>query len=100
MHASWQPNGQLHPINKLWRVPYDDMTTDIRTELPKIKTPVTMLYPWDSFSGLPQAATDQLYQENYAALPDKKIIRIVDSFHFIMLDQPDKFATQVDIFLK
>jgi pimeloyl-ACP methyl ester carboxylesterase len=79
---------------------YEDMTTDIRPQLNKIKIPVTMLYPWDSSSGFPQAATDRLYQENYAALPDKKIVRVDDSFHFIMLDQPDKFAAQVDVFLK
>jgi pimeloyl-ACP methyl ester carboxylesterase len=82
------------------RAMYEDTTTDIRPQLSKIKIPVTMLYPWDSSSGFPQAATDRLYQENYAALPDKKLVRIDDSFHFIMLDQPDKFAAQVDAFLK
>ena len=82
------------------RAMYEDMTTDIRPQLPTIKTPVTMLYPWDSLSGFPQAATDRLYQENYAALPNKKIIRIDDSFHFSMLDQPEKFAAEVDKFLK
>jgi pimeloyl-ACP methyl ester carboxylesterase len=82
------------------RAMYDDMTTDIRTELHKIKIPVTMLYPWDAMSGFPRAATDQLYQENYAALPNKKIVHIDDSFHFIMLDQPDKFVAEVDTFLK
>jgi pimeloyl-ACP methyl ester carboxylesterase len=51
-------------------------------------------------TGISQAASDQLYQENYAALPDKKIVRIDDSFHFIMLDQPEKFMAQVDKFLK
>jgi pimeloyl-ACP methyl ester carboxylesterase len=82
------------------RAMYEDMTTDIRPHLGKIKIPVTMLYPWDATSGFPQAATDRLYQDNYAALPNKKIIRMDDSFHFIMLDQPEKFAAQVDIFLK
>ena len=82
------------------RAMYEGMTTDIRPQLPKIKIPVTMLYPWDALSGFPQAATDRLYQENYAALPNKKIIRMDDSFHFIMLDQPEKFAAQVDLFLK
>jgi pimeloyl-ACP methyl ester carboxylesterase len=82
------------------RAMYEDMTTDIRPQLHKIKMPVTILHAWDSLTGIPQAASDQLYQENYAALPDKKIVRIDDSFHFIMLDQPDKFTAQVDIFLK
>jgi pimeloyl-ACP methyl ester carboxylesterase len=82
------------------RAMYDDITTDIRLQLPQIKIPVTMLYPWDALSGFPQAATDKLYQDSYAALPNKKIVRIDDSFHFIMLDQPDKFAAEVDKFLK
>jgi pimeloyl-ACP methyl ester carboxylesterase len=82
------------------RAMYEDMTTDIRPQLHKIKAPVTILHAWDSLAGFPQAASDRLYQENYAALPGKKIVRIDDSFHFIMLDQPDKFAAQVDNFLK
>jgi pimeloyl-ACP methyl ester carboxylesterase len=82
------------------RAMYEDMTTDLRPQLQKIKSPVTILHAWDSATGIPQAASDRLYEESYAALPNKKIVRIDDSFHFIMLDQPDKFATQVDIFLK
>jgi pimeloyl-ACP methyl ester carboxylesterase len=82
------------------RAMYEDMTTDLRPQLKKIKAPVTMLYPWDAQSGFPREATDKLYRENFAALPDAKLLCIEDSFHFIMLDQPDKFAAQVDIFLK
>jgi pimeloyl-ACP methyl ester carboxylesterase len=59
-----------------------------------------MLYPWDAASGMPQAAADQVYQENFAALPNKTIVRIDGAYHFIMLDQPDAFAAQVDAFLK
>jgi pimeloyl-ACP methyl ester carboxylesterase len=47
-----------------------------------------------------QAAVDGLYQKNFAPLPDKTMVRIDGSFHFIMLDQPGLFATQVDLFLK
>jgi pimeloyl-ACP methyl ester carboxylesterase len=82
------------------RAMYEDMTTDIRPQLHQIKPPVTVLYPWDSLSGFPQAASDRLYRQSYAALPDKRIVRVDESFHFIMLDQPDKFAAQVDLFLK
>jgi pimeloyl-ACP methyl ester carboxylesterase len=82
------------------RAMYEDMTTDLRSELHAIKAPVTLLYPWDAQSGYPREATDKLYQDNFSAVPDKKIVRIDDSFHFIMLDQPDQFTTQVDAFLK
>jgi len=82
------------------RAMYEDMTTDLRPELHKIKAPVTMLYPWDSQSGFPREATDKLYRENFAALPNAKVLCIDGSFHFIMLDQPAQFAVQVDAFLK
>jgi pimeloyl-ACP methyl ester carboxylesterase len=59
-----------------------------------------MLYPWDSSTGMPQSVFDGLYRENFAPLPNKTIVRIDGSFHFIMFDQPDLFATQVDTFLK
>jgi pimeloyl-ACP methyl ester carboxylesterase len=82
------------------RAMYEDMTTDIRSRLHEIKTPVTLLYPWDPLTGMPQATFDRLYRESFAPLPNKTIVRIDGSFHFIMLDQPDVFAAQVDVFLK
>jgi len=82
------------------RALYETMTTDLRSKLHEIKTPVTMLYPWDPLSGMPQSVFDGLYRDNFAALPNKTIVRIDGSFHFIMLDQPEAFAVQVDAFLK
>jgi pimeloyl-ACP methyl ester carboxylesterase len=82
------------------RAMYDDMTTDIRSRLNEVKTPVTILYPWDPLSGVPQTAFDGMYRESFALLPNKTIARVDGSFHFIMLDQPDAFAAQVDAFLK
>jgi pimeloyl-ACP methyl ester carboxylesterase len=82
------------------RAMYEDMTTDLRPDLSKIKTPVTVLYPWDALSGFPHEATDKLYRDNFASLPNKTLVCIDDSFHFIMLDQPQKFAAQVDAFLR
>jgi pimeloyl-ACP methyl ester carboxylesterase len=82
------------------RATYEDMTTDLRSRLHEIQVPVTMLYPWDPSTGLPQAAVDGLYRQNFAPLPNKTMVRIDGSLHFIMLDQPDAFAAQVDAFLK
>jgi pimeloyl-ACP methyl ester carboxylesterase len=79
---------------------YEVMTTDLRPKLHDVKTPVTMLYPWDASSGMPQAMADNIYKENFAPLPNKTLVRIDDSHHFIMFDQPEKFAEQVKAFLK
>jgi pimeloyl-ACP methyl ester carboxylesterase len=82
------------------RALYEAMTTDLRPRLHEIKTQVTMLYPWDSASGISQAVVDGLYKESFAPLPNKTLVRIDNSYHFIMLDQPDVFAAKVDAFLK
>jgi pimeloyl-ACP methyl ester carboxylesterase len=82
------------------RALYEDMTTDVRPRLHEIKTPVTVLYPWDPLTGMPQAMFDGLYGESFAPLPNKTMARMDGSFHFIMLDQPEAFAAQVDGFLK
>ena len=82
------------------RATYDDLTADMRPKLAGIKTPVTMLYPWDTSSQYSQSGTDDFYHQSYAALPNKKMVRIDGSDHFIMFDQPDAFLAQVDAFLK
>jgi pimeloyl-ACP methyl ester carboxylesterase len=82
------------------RALYEDMTTDMRPRLHEIKTPVTMLYPWDASMGMPQAAVDGMYRQNFAALAGVKMVRIDGSYHFVMLDQPDLFAAQLDGFLQ
>ncbi|WP_205412180.1 alpha/beta fold hydrolase [Sphingomonas crusticola] len=78
---------------------YDDMTTDVRPDLPKITVPVTILYPWDPTSGMPQQMFDTLYTGAFAPLPRGKAERIEGSYHFIMIDQPAIFLQKVDTFL-
>ena len=82
------------------RAMFDAMTTDLRPKLARIKTPTTILYPWDSSTGFAQSATDAMYQKNFAALPNKTLARIDGSRHFIMLDQPELFIKQAIKFLK
>jgi pimeloyl-ACP methyl ester carboxylesterase len=81
------------------RAMYEDFTTDLRPDLASIKTPVVMLYPWDAATGAPQAMFDSLYQGAYAPLPNKRLVRIDGSMHFIMIDQPEAFDREVKAFL-
>jgi pimeloyl-ACP methyl ester carboxylesterase len=82
------------------RAMYDLLTTDARGELAAIKTPVTLLYPYDLAMGAPTAAIDKTYADAYATLPGVTLKRIDDARHFIMLDQPQAFAQAVESFLK
>lgn len=81
------------------RAMYDVMTTDLRGRLAGVRTPVTVLFARDDAMGMGAGFVEPMYQQNYAALPDKRIVRVDGAFHFIMLDQPERFAAEVEIFL-
>ncbi len=78
---------------------YDDLMTDLRARLPEVRAPVTVLYPWDAAMGAPQNAVDAFYTGAFAGLPGAKVRRVDGAFHFLMIDQPDAFAREVDGFL-
>ncbi len=83
----------------LARATYDDMTTDVRPNLSAITAPVTVLYPYDVSMGAPTATVDGIYAGAYAGLAGVKLKRMEGAYHFLMLDQPDAFAGEVDAFL-
>lgn len=76
------------------------MTLDARPGLAAMKTPVTALYAVDAEGALPPAVVGALWMREYDALPGVKLVRVENSRHFIMTDQPEVFAKAVDGFLK
>lgn len=78
---------------------YEDLTTDIRPDLAAIKTPVTLIVPW-SDKGFGEERTLAFYRKQYATLPGATFVGIGDAGHFVMLDQPERFAAAVAAFLK
>jgi len=79
---------------------YDIMTTDLRDKLSGITTPVTVLYARDDSMGFLSGVVDDLYANNYKALPGVRLVRVDGALHFIMLDQPGAFLAAVETFLK
>ena len=77
----------------------DVMTIDARPGLAAMTTPVWALYASDADGGAPAAGADALWGREYAALPGVRLIRVDGSRHFIMADQPARFAELVDQFL-
>jgi pimeloyl-ACP methyl ester carboxylesterase len=77
---------------------YEDMITDLRPELPKITTPITVLVPWTEARGGEQKVLD-LYRTQYAGAPNATIRGVGDSGHFVMLDQPAAFERALMTFL-
>lgn len=75
------------------------MLTDLRPALPAMTTPVWAVYAADANGGASPAMADALWQREYATLPGVELIRVDDSRHFIMADQPERFSEIVDRFL-
>ncbi len=72
------------------------MTTDLRPGLAAMTTPVWAVYAADADGGAPAAMADGLWAREYAALPGVRLIRVDGSRHFIMADQPARFAELMD----
>jgi pimeloyl-ACP methyl ester carboxylesterase len=77
----------------------EDLSTDLRSQLATIKTPMTLLYPYETAQGPPEQVA-ALYTAAYASKRNLHLIRIDDSRHFIMYDQPIAFDKAVQTFLQ
>ncbi|WP_428154055.1 alpha/beta fold hydrolase [Brevundimonas sp.] len=77
----------------------DVMTTDARPGLAAMTTPVTAIYASDADGGAPAAMADGMWGREYSALPGVTLVRVDGSRHFIMADQPERFAELVEAFL-
>jgi pimeloyl-ACP methyl ester carboxylesterase len=78
----------------------EDLQTDLRPDMAKIKTPTLLLYPYDPTLQHDEAKFDAVYKTSYAPMPNVKIVRIDGSRHFIMYDQPAKMDAAIEEFLK
>jgi pimeloyl-ACP methyl ester carboxylesterase len=95
--VQWSLATDRHALGAAMR---DVMTTDARPGLAVMTTPVTALYASDADGGASAAMADAMWGAQYAGLPGVKLVRIDDSRHFIMADQPEAFARAVDEFLR
>jgi pimeloyl-ACP methyl ester carboxylesterase len=82
------------------RVFAEVIALDLRRELSHFTGPLTVLYVLSPLIPLNAEETDELYATSYAAVPQAKLKRIPDAYHFIMLDQPERFASELREFLR
>ncbi|MDP2765221.1 MAG: alpha/beta hydrolase [Brevundimonas sp.] len=76
------------------------IVTDLSAEIGRITAPTTVLYVKFNDPRMTDVMVDGIYRASYANLPGATLTRIDDSAHFIMLDQPDRFAAEVNAFLE
>jgi pimeloyl-ACP methyl ester carboxylesterase len=75
------------------------IVTDLRPELANIRVPTTVLYVIPPNMPFTPEQYAGFMEASYATLPNKRIVRIDESYHFIMIDQFDRFMSEVNTFL-
>jgi pimeloyl-ACP methyl ester carboxylesterase len=87
-------------INVVARAYSELVVADLRPELKNIKVPVTVLYVRAPNAPVTDEQMDGFYKASFANLPQAKLKRVPDAWHFIMWDQPQRFHEEVRAFLK
>lgn len=80
------------------RATHELAVTDLRLELGKIRAPLTVLYA--SLDPRRRVSLDRLYAASYRAKPGARLVRVDDSGHMIMADQPKRFRALFADFLR
>lgn len=77
---------------------YEDLSSDLRSDIAAIGArPLTIAYAVPSAANAEMIGT--LYRQAYAPDPDARLVPVEGSAHFIMLDQPARFAAIMSEFL-
>lgn len=71
--------------------------TDLTPQLPRISAPLTVVYASPDTRQTP--LIDRDYRSGYASKRDVKLVRIDESGHMIMYDQPARFSAALRAFL-
>jgi len=75
------------------------IVTDLRPELANIRVPLTAMYVIPPEAPVSPAAYEGFMRASFANAPQTRFVKIDDSYHFIMVDQFDRFMAEVNAFL-
>ena len=79
---------------------YELMSTDLRTDVERIKAPTLVLGTWIAFKDYaPRSAIEGTYTAQYRKLPGVKVEIADKARHFIMYDDPEWMYQRIDAFL-
>lgn len=79
------------------RALYEDAVTDMRPALAQMRTPLTIVYAVNPYAT--EETYGRLMRSGYAAAPNVRFVPVAPSYHFIMLDQPERFGAILAAFL-
>lgn len=76
---------------------YELLTTDLRPDLGKIKCPILVMGALaDKLQFVPRPQLEQNYKTQYANAPQTRFVFFEKAKHFIMIDDPAGFYTELD----
>jgi pimeloyl-ACP methyl ester carboxylesterase len=79
----------------------EDLQTDLRGDVASIRTPALMLYAYDAAAQQPDPVKyEATVRAAYKPMPNVTLVRVDDSRHFIMYDQPERLDAAIEGFLK
>ena len=76
------------------------IVTDLRPELPRITVPLLAMYALPKGAPVSAEQFETGMRASYANAPHTQFLRIDGSNHFIHLDQPERFISEVDAFMR
>ncbi len=75
------------------------IVTDLRSELSNITAPTTVLFVIPPNAPISAEQYEGYVRMSYANLPNARIVKVDDAWHFIMIDQFDWFVGELNTFL-
>jgi pimeloyl-ACP methyl ester carboxylesterase len=78
---------------------YDLVTTDLTPEIASIRVPMTVLWVRAPAAPVSEEQMAGFYRAAYRGVPQARIVRIPDAYHFIMWDEPEAFQRELRTFL-
>ena len=75
------------------------IVTDLRPELGRITAPTTVLFVIPPNAPITPAQYEAYTRLSFANIRQARLIKVEDSYHFIMIDQPARFQAEVATFM-
>jgi N-formylmaleamate deformylase len=79
---------------------FELMTTDLRPYVKAIRTPVLLIGATATIADDQRPAIETVYRQQVSTIPNHRVMFAPKAKHFIQLDEPQYFYTQVESFLK
>jgi len=78
---------------------HDLILTDLRPELAGLRVPLTVLWVRPPNAPVGEEQMAAFYRASYSGVPQARLVRVPDSYHFIMWDAPEAFQRELRTFL-